>query len=106
MQTPDTGKSIIRVLRAAAVPLLGLGLAAFLDAQIRSGALQVSHLDMAVSIACILLGIGLACRLVAMAKARKPRHPSPRKNDGDLPQWSLDHFESSMISPRHSRDSS
>lgn len=66
MQTPDAGKHIIRVVRAAAVPLLGLGLAAFLDARIRSGALQVSNLDMAVAITYILLGIGLAYRLICM----------------------------------------
>ncbi len=60
------GKPVHRVLHAVAAPLLGLVLAGFLDSRIRSGDIQVPNLDKAVSIAYVLLGIGLAYRLTCL----------------------------------------
>jgi small-conductance mechanosensitive channel/CRP-like cAMP-binding protein len=66
MDSPVVGKHITRVFRATVVPLLGLGLAAFLDSRIRCVALKIANLDLAVSIAYILLGTGLAYRLICI----------------------------------------
>jgi small-conductance mechanosensitive channel len=66
MEKPGTGNTIIRIFSATVAPFCGLGLAALLDAQIRSGHVRIPNLDKAVSIAFILLGSGLAYRLICI----------------------------------------
>jgi len=66
MEKSGTVHHITRIARATVVPLVGLGLAALLDSRIRHGDVQIPNLDKAVSIACILLGVGLAYRLICL----------------------------------------
>ena len=64
MADSSISKPIVRIARAGAVPLVGLGLVALLDSRIRSGDVRLPHLDKVVAIGYILLGIGLAYRLI------------------------------------------
>ena len=53
-----------RILRSVAAPLIGLAFIALLDYRVRIGAASPAHMDKAVSVGYILLGIGLAYRLI------------------------------------------
>lgn len=64
MESKDFRNHLIQVIRAAAAPLVGLCLIAFLDSRVRRGDLSLTYLDNAISISYILLGIGLAYRLI------------------------------------------
>ena len=64
MESKGFRNHFLRVTRAAAAPIVGLCLVALLDSRVRSETISSTHLDKAVSIGYILLGIGLAYRLI------------------------------------------
>ncbi len=55
---------LVRVIRTIAAPVVGLGLVALLDSQVRSETIRVAHMEKVVSIGYLLLGIAFAYRLI------------------------------------------
>ncbi len=53
-----------RILKSIAIPIVGLGIVAFLDNRMKGGLPQIEHAEKLVSVSYILLGLALAYRLI------------------------------------------
>ncbi len=80
MDSREPQNQTTRILRSIAIPVLGLGIVAFLDNRLQAGFIHVDHAGKLVTSGYILLGLALAYRLVcgvvldialARASARK-----------------------------------